>query len=584
MAARVDGRHPAVKLTAQTNPKKSCLALQWGLLAILPLAFLALFFLVPVLQIFKNGLADLSFFQPGSSGIKIIYRTVGFTFWQATLSTVLTLLLGLPAAFVLYRFEFPGRKLLRVMTAIPFILPTVVVAAGINAFIGPRGWANQILQQVFRLESPPIQLVGTLAAILIAHVFYNLTIVIRLTGTAWGSLNPRLEQSARTLGASPWQSFRRVTLPLLRPVIVSAALLVFIFDFTSFGVILLLGGPQFATLEVEIYQQALAYFNFPLASLLAMLQMLFTLLLAITYQYFSTRPVPLVPVAEKQILNAPQGWKQKAAIALTVVVLIMLIAGPLLSLVGSSFIRMDADRGQRETITTGWTLDYYRALSTNPPEDYFYIPPVEAIWNSMKFAAVTAMTSLMLGLMMVYGFPWRGKKRVLLETVLMVPLGTSAVTLGLGYIIFFNQPPFTWGDSQWLIPMAHTLVALPFVVRGLLPAVTAIPPSYRHSAALLGASPWRVIWMVDLPIIRRSLVASLVFAFTISLGEFGATTFLARPEFPTLPLAIFRFLSLPGGMNYGQAMAMSTILMLVCAAGVFLIENTLFVNPVREEK
>ncbi|MBA4421161.1 MAG: iron ABC transporter permease [Anaerolinea sp.] len=584
MAARVDGSHPAVRFDPPARLRKIGKSPRWGLLAIIPLLFLTLFYLLPVLQVFKNSLADLPFFQPGSANIKIIYRTVGFTFWQATLSTMLTLLLGLPAAYVLYRFEFPGRKLLRVMTAIPFILPTVVVAAGINAFIGPRGWANQAIQQVFSLESPPILLVGTLTAILIAHVFYNLTIVIRLVGTAWSSLNPRLEQSARMLGASSRQSFMRITLPLLRPVIVSAALLVFIFDFTSFGVILLLGGPKFATLEVEIYQQALAYFNIPLASLLALLQMLFTLLLAITYQYFSTRPIPLVPAAEKQTLRAPQGWKQKTVIVLTVVVLIMLIAGPLFSLVGSSLIRTDANRGQRETVTTGWTLDYYQALATNPREDYFYIPPVEAIWNSLKFAAVTAMASLMLGLMMVYGFPWRGKKRALMEAMLMVPLGTSAVTLGLGYIIFFNQPPFTWGDSQWLIPMAHTLVALPFVMRGLLSAVAAIPPSYRHSAAVLGASPWKVIWLIDLPIIRRSLVSSLVFAFTISLGEFGATTFLARPEFPTLPVAIFRFLSLPGGMNYGQAMAMSTILMLVCAGGIFFIENTLFVNPVREEK
>jgi thiamine transport system permease protein len=127
--------------------------------------------------------------------------------------------------------------------------------------------------------------------------------------------------------------------------------------------------------------------------------------------------------------------------------------------------------------------------------------------------------------------------------------------------------------------MAHTLVALPFVVRGLIPAVGSIPVSYRQGAAILGASPWKVIRSIDLPIIRNALISSLVFSFTISLGEFGATSFLSRPDFPTIPIAIFRFLSQPGGLNYGQAMAMSTILMLVCAIGIVFIEKTIFTVP-----
>jgi thiamine transport system permease protein len=127
--------------------------------------------------------------------------------------------------------------------------------------------------------------------------------------------------------------------------------------------------------------------------------------------------------------------------------------------------------------------------------------------------------------------------------------------------------------------MAHTLVALPFVVRRLIPAVGPIPLSYRQTAALLGASPWKVIRSIDLPIIRSALISSLVFSFTISLGEFGATSFLSRPDFPTIPIAIFRFLSQPGGLNYGQAMAMSTILMVVCAIGIVFIEKTIFTIP-----
>lgn len=546
------------------------------ILAAIPLVYLVLFYAAPVIEIFQKGFASPILAEQGAKVWQTISRTLGFTIWQALLSTFLTLLLGLPTAYVLNRFQFRGRTIIRTLTAIPFILPTVVVAAGFNALIGPRGWINLMLQGVFHLDTPPIVIVGTLSAIILAHIFYNLTIVIRLVGSAWSGLNPRLEMAARTLGASPFQTFRHITLPLLRPVIAAAAILVFLFDFTSFGVILLLGGPQFATLEVEVYTQTMSLFNLPLASILAFLQLICTLALTVIFQIFSNRPLPLVPMEERENLVRPVKRTQKLFILITVIVLCVLILSPLLSLFSRSVYRYEADRGQRGEIQTGLTLDYYQASLNNPRQDYFYVPPAAAILNSIKYGMITAIFSLLLGSMIVYGFRNGGRKRRIIDLLLMLPLGTSAVTLGLGYVIFFNKAPFLWGGSQWLIPMAHTLVALPFVVRGLFPAVSSIPPSYQQSAAVLGASPFKVFLLIDLPIIRRALLSSLVFSFTISLGEFGATSFLSRPEFPTIPVAIFRFLSQPGGLNYGQAMAMATILMLVCAVGILFFEQSFF--------
>jgi thiamine transport system permease protein len=155
----------------------------------------------------------------------------------------------------------------------------------------------------------------------------------------------------------------------------------------------------------------------------------------------------------------------------------------------------------------------------------------------------------------------------------MLPLATSAVTLGFGYIITFDTPPLNLRTSPLLIVLAHTLVALPFVIRSLLPALRSIQPALREAAAVLGASPLRVWREVDLPIASRALLVGAVFAFTISMGEFGATVFIARPDTPTMPVAIFRFLSQPGALNYGQALAMSTLLMLVCAIGFVVIER-----------
>jgi thiamine transport system permease protein len=161
----------------------------------------------------------------------------------------------------------------------------------------------------------------------------------------------------------------------------------------------------------------------------------------------------------------------------------------------------------------------------------------------------------------------------IMDPVLMLPLGASAVTLGLGFIAVFNSPPLDVRTFPLLIPIAHTLVALPFVVRTLQPALAGIPVSLRQAAAVLGASPFQVWRTVELPILTRAAVVSAIFSFTLSLGEFGATSFLARPETPTLPVAISRFISLPGALNYGQALAMATLLMLVCALSILGIEQ-----------
>ena len=155
----------------------------------------------------------------------------------------------------------------------------------------------------------------------------------------------------------------------------------------------------------------------------------------------------------------------------------------------------------------------------------------------------------------------------------MLPLGTSAVTLGLGFILALNTPPLDLRASPWLLPLAHTLVALPFVVRSLTPALRSIRPRLRQAAAVLGATPGRVWREVDLPLAGRAALVAATFAFTISLGEFGATAILARPEQPTMPIVIYRFLGLPGALNFGQALAMGTILMLVCAVGILAIER-----------
>ena len=552
-----------------------CYSLKKNLLLwLLPLIFLAVFLFQPLAAVFK-----LAWQEALSSGMAFnlaerILRPLGFTVWQAALSTLLTLLVGLPAAYVFARFEFPGKQALRVLTSIPFILPTVVAAAGFNSLLGPRGWVNLALMDWLHLSAPPIKFLNTLGAILLVHVFYNTTIVIRVVGSAWAQLDTRLEQAGRVLGAKPLRLLWEVTLPLLRPSILAAGLLVFLFDFTSFGVVLLLGGPQYATLEVEIYIQALNMLNLPLAGLLSAIQLVCTLGLTILYTRMSQRQViPLMPRLQGEGTRRPASHREKMVVGLTVGMLVLLLILPMAALDTRSTVRMEAERGERGMVRTGFTLDYYHELFINRRGSLFYVPPIQAAVNSLGYAGVTVIISLSMGFLAAYALSRPARLNLLLDPLLMLPLGASAVTLGLGFIVVFNKPPLDVRNFPLLIPIAHSLVALPFVVRALLPALQSIPPSLRQAASVLGAPSWRVWLEVDLPIIGRAVLASAIFAFTISLGEFGATAFLARPEYPTLPVAIFRFLSQPGARNYGQALAMATILMFLCGAGILVSER-----------
>ncbi len=533
------------------------------------LLFLGIFFFLPLARILTLGLNPGSFAILGGSFAPQLVEVLRFTFFQAFASTLLTLVVGLPLSFLFARYEFPLKNTLRTLTAIPFMLPTVVVAAGFNALLGPRGWLNLGLAS---LGLPPVQFVGTLQAILIAHVFYNTIIVIRIVGAAWASLDPRLAQAARSLGASPMQVFLRVTLPLLRPSIFAASLLVFLFDFTSYGVILLLGGPKFSTIEVEIYIQAMHMLNLPAAALLSLVQLLCTLAFSVLYSRYITRlAAPVKPV--EPVLKRPRSFIERAFVFHLSSFVFLFFVLPLLALPIRSISRLEPERGQRAQVGPALTAEYYTELFVNRRGSAFYVPPVEAARNSLVYASLTVAFSLALGFPAALALSRPGRLAKWVDPLLMLPLGASAATLGLGYIITFNRLPSALFTSPLIIPLAHTTIALPFVIRNLQSALATIPNRYREAAAVLGANPFQVWRHIDWPILSRAMISASAFAFTVSLGEFGAASLLARPEYPTLPTAIFRFLSQPGGLNYGQAMAMATLLMLITGLFIWLIER-----------
>ena len=533
------------------------------LVILLPLVFLAIFFFYPLASITARGLApqgaiDLSAFGK-IAGSNFYRETLWFTFWQAAVSTVLTILAAFPAAYVMARYDFRGKSLISALTLVPFVMPTVIVAAGFMALIGPRGWVNEALKSLLNVDYAPLDIQNTIWIILLAHVFYNFAVALRLISGFWSNLDPQVTQAARVLGAGRWRAFREVTLPLLRPAILAAALLVFIFDFTSFGVILILGGPQFNTIETAIYRKTLIDFDLPMATALALVQLTCTFAMIIIYTRLQNRAVVPLDLRPRRITQQrPATRRAKALLLIVTISMLSLLLLPLAAVIVRSFVVNNAP-----------SFDNYLNLATNPRGSVLFVPPLTALGNSLLFAIVTTVAALIIGTFAAYTAAGKRRWSRLSEPIWALPLGASAVTLGFGILIGFP----TLRSSWIMIPLAHSLVAFPFVVRTITPALRSIRSNLREAAEVLGADPARVWREIDLPILGRALLIGGAFAFAVSLGEFGATAMLARADMPTLPYAIFRYLSQPGSLNYGQAMAMSTVLMLVVALSLVAIDR-----------
>ena len=520
----------------------------------LPLAFFAVFFAYPIATILDRGLG-----RRGRHSIVDLVTdgqlrsVLWFTFWQAVVSTVLTLVVGLPAARVLARYRFTGKALVRALVIVPFALPTVVVGSAINALIDRFG-----------LDHGPVRLYHTTWAILLAHVVFNVAVIVRVVGGYWALLDQRVDESAQMLGASRWRVFIEIDLPRLRPAITAACAIVFLFCFTSFGIILLLGGPRQATIESEIWRYAVQRTDFHTAALLSAFQLVAVIAMVAAATMLERRVGRLAGRSRVVAPRRPSTARERVGIAAALAPTLVLVAAPLASLIERSLV-----------VRGGHGFDNYRALgSRERASSTLLVPPLEAVRNSLLTAVVATLIGLAVGGLaagaIVYG---RRTVAHLLDIGLMLPLGTSAVTLGFGFLIALDDPPLDLRTSWILIPLAQALVAIPFVVRIVVPALRAIDDRLRDAATMLGASPPRVWHHVDWPIAARAASAAAAFAFAISLGEFGATSFLARPDAPTIPIAMFRLLGQPGASLRGMAMALAVILGVLVMVATLIVER-----------
>ncbi|WP_234410766.1 ABC transporter permease [Nocardioides terrigena] len=528
-----------------------------ALLALGPVLLLGVFFVLPVAAMVSEG-----FFVDGELDVAgvlevltrpRVLRVAWFTVWSSTVATAVAVLLGLPAAYALHRLALPGRRIVRAALLVPFVLPTVVVGVAFRQLLGESGPLGGL------------GLDGTPVAIIAGLVFFNVAVVVRAVGAAWESLDRRPGEAAAALGASPWQVLLTVTLPALRPAIVSAASVVFLFCATAFGVVLTLGGVRYATVETEIYLLTTTLFDLRAAAALSLVQLVVVVVLLVVAARLRATPDP----ATARSTPRPQRpGRRDVPVLVGTAVLLALVALPIVTLVSGS-LHVDG----------AWSLDNYRRLATTGEDQALLVPVTVALVTSLRIAVDATWMALLMGLAVSLLVTRRSRTRVerrvrgSLDLLFMLPLGVSAVTIGFGFLIALDEPPLDLRDSPLLVPIAQALVALPLVVRTIAPVLAGIDDRQRQAAASLGAPPWRALLTVDLPVVWKPLLAASGFAFAVSLGEFGATAFLARDEEPTLPVVIFRLLGHPGEHNYGMALAASVVLAVATATVMLVVER-----------
>ena len=505
---------------------------------------------VPVMAVVARA-----FRVDGAGSLEVVARVMGssrtwrlmaLTVGQALASTVLTACVSLPVAWVLARYRFRGRGLVRTAAMVPFVLPSVVLGSAIASILGPSGLVDAR---------------GTWWPVLIAHVCFNLAVFLRVVGAALDGLDPSLEDTARTLGLTPAAAARRVVFPAVLPSVWAAAIVVFLFCLTSFGVIVILGGGRVSTIEVEIWVRATRQFDVSGAAVLAVVQVLAVVATLALHARLSRRAARAVR-SGRRWARRPAGADEWAQVAAAVGVIGVVTVVPLAALVERSLRLPGTTHG----------LDHWRHLGSAATGTGLAVSPWSAVVVSIVSASIATVVAVVIGVpaaRVAARRPGGASDRILL-----LPLGVSATTIGLGLLLAVGRPPVDLRRAWWLVPAAQALVAIPLLVRAVAAALRELPPSVTDVAATLGAGPRRRWWRVELPMIREAVAAGAGLAFVASLGEFGATVFLARADRPTVPVAIERLMSRPGSSGFGQAMALSCVLVVMCGAVLAVVDRS----------
>jgi len=523
-----------------------------------PLLFIGVLFYWPLGKIVAIGLHGD--WLSAISTPKVL-SVIWFTIWQAALSAFLTLLLGIPGAYLLYNKKFPGQRFVRALITVPFILPTIVVAIGFTS-----------LRQL-PLLSNLLYGSSVVPAIICAHIFMNYSIVVHTVGGVWATLDPSTESAAALDGAGRFRTLWSITLPQLKSAVISATALVFLYCTTSFGIILVLGGGIVNSIETEIFTAATQYLDLPKTSGLALIQTALTIITFIVVQRV-LRNSAMLEGAAAATSRSRVDRRDWPAVLLTGFFLLFLIILPIATLFVQAFTHGNI-----------FSLANFANLSGNGARDLLSITVGQAARNTVRNMAISSALTLIIGLTVLFLLSRRTRNKYICilqrstDILFQLPLGISSVVLGFGYLISFSGGPLPLRASWLVTPLVQSLLTIPLVIRFLYPALQSINSELRDAAETDAATTSQIWWLIEIPIIRGVIATVTGYAAIISIGEFGAASFLAYGDQGTLPTVLYQLIARPGGQNYGMAMAASAILITIAFLLVYLV--TLSVSPRR---
>ena len=532
-------------------------------LLIIPFLFMALAFGLPLSLVIFNSItaegmrADI-FSSPYYRGILL------FTLKQAGLSTGFSVLFGLPGAFLIGRCNFAGRRILKSLVTVPFVLPPILAVLGFVLVFGNSGFINSMRRFVLGESFVPWKILYSLPGIVMAHVFYNFPLTIRIVGDAWTALPLSESRAAASLGAGRVITFFLVDLPHLLPSILTAAVLTFLYCFMSFSIVLVLGGgPELSTIEVEIYRQIKYQMNFARGSTLAAVESLICFFLLLIYMRSNSRfSLILNDDPRSQTRRATiqfRGIHYFAAMFYLLPALLFII-GPLIAVVVRSMF-FHATRVSPAV----FSLIHWQRLFSGENN-----VTLNALQRTIMLAFGVSLCSTLMASFLAWYAVNVSRWRNLIEIITSIPLGISSIILGLGWLILLRRVPGGEAPRIIVLGAAHCLISIPICFRIIVGRFKLLSPRMPLAARVAGANALQTLIHVELPSSRAALVTAGVFAFALSAGELNTTMVLAPGDFTTLPMAIYRLI---GTYDFGAACALGTVLIFICAAAFFLLDS-----------
>jgi len=515
---------------------------------IVPLVFIGVLFYWPLTKIIALGLSANwieIYLEPAT------LKAIWFTVWQAAVSTLIALVIGIPGAYILYRKKFLGQRFIRALITVPLVLPTIVVAIVFSGF-------NEI---------PAIPL------ILLAHVFVNYSLVVRTLGGVWATMDNQTEEAAADAGAGRLRTLLQITLPQLKPAIVSSAALTFLFCSSSYGIILILGGGMVTSIETEIAVASLQFLDLNKAAALALLQTAITVLAFSISESLAKHPIGIEQVDESDDKPALDKRDWPAA-AITALVVIALVSIPLLTVLFKAF-----------SVDGVLSLENFVNLTGRGERDLLNISVWQATLNTLRNVFISGTVAVTLGALISYLLSRSLRSRRasfsnrFFDLLFLIPIGISSVVLGFGYLVTFGDGPLPIRSSWLVLPIVQSIMALPLVVRIIYPALISIGSEHREAAALAGANSRQTWWSIEVGIIRNVIFTAIGFALIAGIGEFGAASLLAYGDQATLPTVLYALISRPGGQNFGMAMAVCAILIVLTFVLVFSVSSRTLRRP-----